>query len=225
MFDRIAPRYDLLNRLLSFGLDVAWRKNMADFLPAGESIALLDLATGTGDQIFHIIERDTRVTRAVGADLSDKMLEIGRQKIKAHGLEARVTLQNADALKLPFRDGEFDAVTISFGIRNVTDVPAALREMLRVLRPGGRALILECSQPRSAVLRAFYLLYMRHIMPAIGGLISGDSQAYRYLNRTVESFPYGETFCSMMRDSGFEHVKAIPQTMGAATIYQGDRKS
>lgn len=223
MFDRIAPRYDFLNRLLTLGLDVAWRKHMADFLPAGDKVELLDIATGTGDQIFYIMERDQRVTRAVGVDLAEKMLEIGRAKVKQRGLEAVITLHAADALKLPFPDGSFDAVTISFGIRNVVDVPAALRAMLRILRPGGRALILECSKPASPLLRMGYTFYMRYIMPAIGSLISGDGEAYRYLNKTVESFPHGEAFCALMREAGFARVKANPQTLGVATIYQGDR--
>jgi demethylmenaquinone methyltransferase/2-methoxy-6-polyprenyl-1,4-benzoquinol methylase len=223
MFDRIAPRYDFLNRLLTLGLDVAWRKHMADFLPAHDTVELLDIATGTGDQIFHILERDQRVTRAVGVDLAEKMLDIGREKVKQRGLDQVITLQTADALKLPFPDGSFDAVTISFGIRNVVDVPAALREMRRILRPGGRALILECSKPASPILRAGYTFYMRYIMPAIGAIISGDGQAYRYLNRTVETFPYGDAFCALMRDAGFANVKANPQTLSVATIYQGDK--
>ena len=223
MFDRIAPRYDFLNRLLTLGLDVAWRKHMADFLPAGDTVELLDIATGTGDQIFYIMGRDRRVTRAVGVDLAEKMLEIGREKIKQRGLEQSITLQTADALKLPFTDRSFDAVTISFGIRNVVDVPAALREMHRILRPGGRALILECSKPASPILRAGYTFYMRYIMPTIGTIISGDGKAYRYLNKTVETFPYGEAFCALMRDAGFSNVKPNPQTLSVATIYQGDR--
>jgi len=223
MFDRIAPRYDFLNRLLSGGLDVAWRKHMADLLPAGDKVELLDIATGTGDQIFHILERDRRITRAVGVDLAEKMLEIGREKVKQRGLEKIITLQTADALKLPFPDGGFDAVTISFGIRNVVDVPAALREMRRILRPGGRALILECSKPDSSLLRFGYNIYMRHVMPSIGALVSGDGAAYRYLNRTIETFPYGEAFCALMRDAGFSSVKASPQTLSVATIYQGDK--
>jgi demethylmenaquinone methyltransferase/2-methoxy-6-polyprenyl-1,4-benzoquinol methylase len=223
MFDRIAPRYDFLNRLLSFGLDVAWRRRMARYLPGAASLDLLDLATGTGDQILFLMEREPRIGRAVGVDLAEEMLEIGRTKLRERHLEAKATLQTADILKLPFPDQSFDATTISFGIRNVLDVPAALREMRRVLRPGGRSLILECSQPDFLPMRWGYLFYMRYVMPLIGSIVSGDGQAYRYLNRTIESFPYGEAFCAMMRDAGFTGVKANRLSFGVATIYQGDR--
>lgn len=219
MFDRIAPRYDLLNHLLSARRDVAWRKRMARHLPDGSGLMLLDLATGTGDQIFSILESTDRVKNAVGLDLSERMLEIGRGKIHGRNVE----LKNGDATAIPLVDNKFDVVTISFGIRNVIDVPGALREMRRVLKPGGRTLILECSLPRWRLLRGLYLFYLRHVLPRFGGWISGDAEAYRYLNVTIESFPKGEAFCDLMRSAGFKNVRAFPLSLGVAAIYQGDK--
>lgn len=222
MFDRIAPRYDLLNRLLSAGRDVAWRQRMADSLPAGGRLRLLDVATGTADQIFSLIESGA-VDQATGIDMAERMLDVGREKARRRGWEQRVRLATGDATALPEPDGAYDVATISFGIRNVADVPLALRELRRVLRPGGRALILEFSLPTAPALRALYLFYLRHVLPMVGGLLSGDLRAYRYLNVTIEGFPYGEAFCALMREAGFARVRANPLTLGVATIYQGDR--
>ncbi len=223
MFDRIAPRYDLLNRLLSLRRDVAWRKKIAEHLPAGENLTVLDLATGTADVLLSLCENNRRVSRGIGVDVAPKMLRIGRDKIAAERLSDRLRLFPADALALPFRENHFDAVTIAFGIRNVLDVSQALREMYRVLRPGGRVLILEFSLPGNKLFRQVYLFYFRYILPRVGGLISGDNSAYRYLNRTVETFPYGEDFLRLLQDSGFEQRRAIPLTGGIATLYRGDK--
>lgn len=223
MFDRIAPRYDLVNRVLSFGRDVAWRRALARPLADRRAIRLLDLATGTGDQILHLLDAGADIASAVGIDMAPEMLRRGREKVAQRGLTDRVTLQEGDATRLPFGDAAFDAVTIAFGIRNVGDVPRALREMRRVLRPGGCALILEFSLPRRALTRAAGLFYLRHILPVVGGWISGDAGAYRYLNRTIEAFPCGEAFCQLMRDAGFDGVSAAPLTLGVATLYKGDR--
>jgi len=149
------------------------------------------------------------------------MLAIGRQKILGQNLGEQLRMVRGDAMCIAFDDARFDAVTIAFGIRNVLDVPEALREMRRVLAPGGRALVLEFSLPRNALLRAGYLFYFRHVLPRVGALISGDSYAYRYLNATVETFPFGEAFCALMRDAGFGEVKAHTLTFGIATIYEG----
>ena len=223
MFDRIAYRYDLLNHLLSGNRDVAWRKKMAEMLPERNDLDVLDLATGTGDQLITLAETG-KLRSGVGIDLAEKMLAIGREKIVAKQLDRLLTLQTGDAGAIPFPDNSFDAVSITFGIRNVLDVPAALREISRVLRPKGRALILEFSLPRNGLVRHSYLFYFRHILPRLGGLISGDSYAYRYLNQTVETFPYGEAFCTLMRESGFTSVQATELTFGVATIYSGDKR-
>ena len=223
MFDRIAPRYDLVNRVLSFRRDVAWRRKLAKHLPAGDGLLLLDLATGTGDQIFHLLERTDRIARAIGLDLSEGMLAEGQRKIGERGLADQVELRIGDANTIPIENASTDIITISFGIRNVTDVAATLRNMHRVLRPGGRVLILEFSLPRNPLIRGPYLFYFRHILPRIGGTLSGDAPAYRYLNQTVETFPYGESFCDLMREAGLKNVQAHPLSFGIATLYQGDR--
>lgn len=223
MFDRIAPRYDLLNHLLSFNRDKAWRRRMAALLPTRTNLKLLDLATGTGDQLLALYNTG-KIVSGVGLDPAEKMLEIGKQKIARLGLGDKLTLSVGSGEEIPFADKSFDVVTISFGIRNVTDVAKSLREMHRVLKADGRALILEFSLPRSRVIRAGYLFYFRHILPTLGGIISGDREAYKYLNQTVETFPHGEDFAALMREAGFESVKATPLTFGVASIYQGDKR-
>ncbi len=222
MFDRIAHRYDLLNHLLSGNRDVAWRRKMAGMLPTRGNLDVLDLATGTGDQLLTIAESG-KLRSGVGIDLAEKMLAVGRDKINKRGQGEILKMQTGDAGAIPFGDSKFDAVSISFGIRNVLDVPTALREMYRVLRPEGRAMILEFSLPRNSVVRKAYLFYFRHILPRLGSLISGDSYAYRYLNQTVETFPYGDAFCTLMAEAGFTNVQATEVTFGIATIYIGDK--
>lgn len=223
MFDRIAPRYDLLNRLLSFRRDVAWRKRMGRQIPPGDGLRLLDLATGTADQIISLMQTNERITSAVGVDMSEGMLKCGREKITRLTWDNRVVLRTGDAMSVPESDQAFDVATMSFGIRNVLNVTEALREVRRVLKPGGRALILEFSTPSNPLFRPLYFFYLRHILPILGGILSGDRTAYRYLNRTIETFPSGRDFCAIMETAGFVNVKAIPLTLGIASIYQGDR--
>lgn len=223
MFNRIAPRYDLLNRLLSFRLDVTWRKRMAAHLPPGADLLVLDLATGTGDQLLALEQGCSRLRHGIGMDMAEGMLDIGRVKIHERELGAKLEMRTGDATMIPLPDGTFDAVTMSFGIRNVVDVSQALREIHRVLKPGGRALILEFSLPRNPIIRTGHLFYLRRVLPAVGALISGDGYAYRYLNQTIETFPYGEAFCTLMKDAGFAAAVPHPQTFGVATIYQGDK--
>lgn len=222
MFDRIAHRYDLLNHLLSGNRDVAWRRQMAGMLPTRGNLDVLDLATGTGDQLLTLAETG-KLRSGVGVDLAEKMLAVGREKIESRKLGSLLQMQTGDAGAIPCGNSQFDAVSISFGIRNVLDVPTALREMYRVLRPEGRAMILEFSLPRNIVIRKAYLFYFRHILPRLGSLISGDSYAYRYLNQTVETFPYGDAFCTLMAEAGFSNVQATEVTFGIATIYTGDK--
>jgi demethylmenaquinone methyltransferase/2-methoxy-6-polyprenyl-1,4-benzoquinol methylase len=225
MFDRIAYRYDLLNRLLSFRQDVIWRKRMCNELPAGKDLRVLDLATGTGDVLLSLYKQSGRIKTGVGLDKSSGMLSYGHQKIKQHNPQNHLSLIRGDAMGMGIQSDYFDATSIAFGIRNVPDVPSALNEMYRVLKPGGRTLILEFSLPANRIIRTGYLMYFRHVLPRVGGIVSGDSQAYRYLNETVEQFPYGEAFAAMIREAGFHQVKAIPLTFGIATLYLGDKEA
>lgn len=222
MFDRIAHRYDLLNRLLSCGQDVRWRRRMARYLPEQTGLKLLDLATGTADQIIYLMKSSPNIDTAVGTDMSENMLQHGREKLRHLPFGDRIQLKTGDAAVIPVEDDAFDVATISFGIRNVEDVVAALKDMRRALKPGGRMLILEFGLPGNRLLRAAYLLYFRSILPVLGGWISGDHYAYSYLNKTVESFPYGDAFCGLMKEAGFSKVQAHPLTFGVAFIYQGD---
>ncbi len=223
MFDRIAFRYDLLNRLLSFRRDVAWRKRLVQCLPGGTNLRVLDLATGTADVLIALHSGSGKVGNGVGLDMSMNMLNLSKKKVDRRGLGGCLAMLRSDASAIAVQDNIFDAATMAFGIRNVVDVSRALREIHRVLKPEGRGLILEFSLPRSPVFRTIYLFYFRHVLPRIGALISGDRQAYRYLNQSVESFPQGEGFCELMAEAGFNNVQAFPLSLGIATLYQGDK--
>lgn len=222
IFDRIAHRYDLLNRLLSFGRDIAWRKILCKNLPEKSDLHVLDLATGTADVLL-TIPRHRQVALGLGIDPSAGMLHHGEKKIQAQHKADSLFLVRGDAMTLSLPDNSFDAVTIAFGIRNVADFQAGLREMHRILKPGARALILEFSLPPNPVFRRFYLFYFRHVLPRIGGIISGDMAAYRYLNQTVETFPYGNAFLNCMEHTGFKNLSAIPLTLGIASLYIGEK--
>ena len=223
MFDRVAHRYDLLNRTLSFGQDVRWRRKLSRLLPDRTDLAVLDLATGTGDLLISLYNESGRVASGVGLDMAGKMLQIAQTKLVERMIDDRLALIRADACRIPLREASFDAVTIAFGIRNVVDVPLALKEMYRILNPGGRCLILEFSLPTNSFIRWSYLLYFRHILPRIGSIISGDNYAYRYLNETAETFPYGREFCRLMEEAGFENIREHRLTFGVATIYEGNK--
>ncbi|MBZ0167404.1 MAG: bifunctional demethylmenaquinone methyltransferase/2-methoxy-6-polyprenyl-1,4-benzoquinol methylase UbiE [Candidatus Omnitrophica bacterium] len=223
MFNRISDRYDLLNRLLSLGMDLSWRKRLARCLPDKTDLKLLDLATGTGDVLIILAQCTPRLKEGVGLDMAVKMLDVGRKKIIKKGLDDRLALRTADAHQIPFPGESFDCTTIAFGIRNMDDPLVALKEMVRVLRPGGRSLILEFSFPRNRLLKAGHLIYLRTVVPALGWLLSGEYKAYKYLNATIEEFPYGDAFCQLMKEAGFMAVKAHPLLFGVATIYQGDK--
>ncbi len=223
MFNRISRRYDFLNRFLSFGLDVFWRKSIARYLPQTPDLKILDLATGTGDVLIYLLKKAQNIKSAVGIDMAQEMLKIGKAKIEKFGLADKARLEEGDINQIPFGENQFDAITIAFGIRNVEEPSRVLTGMFRTLKKGGRALILEFSLPQNAFIRAVYLVYLRHIMPVLGALISGDFKAYSYLNKTVEAFPNSDVFCRLMRDAGFSNVKANPATFGVGTIYQGDK--
>jgi demethylmenaquinone methyltransferase/2-methoxy-6-polyprenyl-1,4-benzoquinol methylase len=223
MFDNIAGKYDILNRIFSFGQDVVWRKKLARLLSNHRAADVLDLATGTADVLLSAFKYNKSMRSGVGVDMSSEMLGIGHNKILETGLFNKAVLLKADALSIPIKDGSFDATTISFGIRNVLNVEKSLLEMKRVLRPGGKSFVLEFALPTSSILRKMFLIYLRNFIPIIGGLFSGNRGAYKYLNETVETFPYGQEFAALMEKVGFTDVKIHTMTFGVAMIYEGTK--
>ncbi len=223
MFDQISPTYDCVNRVMTLGLDQLWRKKVCSFLPNEKNLRILDCATGTGDQAIAMMENNPHISSVVAIDLADAMIALGQEKVARKPYASKVTFQVASALEIPFSDQSFDAITISFGIRNVTDVMRALKEFHRVLKVGGRVLILEGTVPEQKVWKNINLFYLRHVLPRIGALISKRPHAYRYLNETIETFPQGQAFCQLMESAGFKEIKPHPLFFGMATVYQGDR--
>lgn len=220
MFDRIAPTYDRLNTILSCGLDRYWRKAVGKRLPKQGGI-VVDLATGTCDQIITLSKHPTFTF--IGIDLSEKMLQLGQNKIKKLGLSDRVRLELGSALTIPLAEESCDCVTMSFGIRNVQDPIKCLEEIRRILKPGGRVLILEFSRPSSFIMEKGYLFYLRHILPFIGRSLSKDKDAYTYLNQTIEEFPSGKDFIAMMDQAKFTKTEASPLTFGVVNLYVGQK--
>lgn len=223
MFDQISSHYDLLNHILSFGADIYWRKKLIRFLPTNSNIRLLDLATGTADQLITILKKANQVKTALGIDLSQEMIHYGQRKIIDKPYAHQITLMKGDATDISLSNESVDCITMSFGIRNVEDAQKCLKECMRVLTPRGRLLILEFSIPNNRILKRLHLFYLRHILPNIGGLISKQKEAYRYLNETIETFPYGNDFCELMKKIGFVRVKAHPMAFGITTIYVGEK--
>jgi demethylmenaquinone methyltransferase/2-methoxy-6-polyprenyl-1,4-benzoquinol methylase len=219
MFDQISPTYDFVNRVLSLGQDLRWRKKLAQFVPLKPHLEILDLATGTGDQIAVLYEAGLSIQRAIGIDLAEEMIKIARTKLSAY---PTAELRMGDAQKLTFPSERFDAVTFSFGIRNVSDPLASLREIHRILKKRGRCLILEFSMPNKWV-RPFFLFYLRNLLPRLGGFISKNLPAYRYLNQTIETFPSGETFLALMQNAGFSNLSRISMNLGSVSLYIGEK--
>lgn len=217
MFNEISPTYDRTNRIISFGMDLRWRKKVAQFLPPYKNLKILDLATGTGDQALALIQSQASIQSITGIDLAKEMLEIAKRKIPS-----KMQFLVADAEKLPFRDETFDATTFSFGIRNVSSPLKALQEIYRVLKPKGRCLILEFSMPPQPI-RSFFLFYLRHVLPPIAQMISKNRSAYQYLNRTIEHFPSGKEFCYLMKEAHLSRIQMIPMNLGSVTLYVGEK--
>jgi len=222
MFDRIAPRYDLLNRLLSLGIDRRWRRFAVRQLNVPEDGRVLDIATGTGDVALEIGRQTSPGVKIVGSDFTQGMLVLGRGKITESPYRDRIVLVNAPCESMPHPDGIFDGITIAFGIRNVVDRQKGLHEMARVLKPGGRAVILEFATPRNSFFRAVYYFYFLRVLPWLGGLVSQRS-AYQYLPDSVLEFPDRETFKEMMELAGFFDVECHDLTGGIAAVHVGTR--
>jgi demethylmenaquinone methyltransferase/2-methoxy-6-polyprenyl-1,4-benzoquinol methylase len=222
MFDTISENYDGLNRVISFGIDVKWRKKVLKMVANTQPKTILDIATGTGD--LAILMTATSATEIVGADISAGMLDVGRKKISERRLDSKIKMVLADSENLPFEDNYFDAITVAFGVRNFENLEKGLAEILRVLRPGGIFVILETSVPTRFPYKQGYRFYSKFILPAIGRLFSKDKSAYAYLSESASVFPYGEALNNILRKIGFIEVKDLPQTMGVATIYSASKK-
>lgn len=222
MFDDISHRYDLLNRLLSLGIDRRWRRFAVSQLSVPKGGRVLDIAAGTCDVALEVAQQTDPSVTIVGEDFTQGMLVQGQQKLNNSEYGERIMLVNAPCEQIPHPDACFDAITIAFGIRNVVDRQEGLNEMFRVLKPGGRAVILEFSNPRSALFRKIYYFYFQKILPAIGGLLSKRS-AYQYLPDSVIEFPSQEQFSAMMGEAGFTRLQYCDLTFGISTVYVGDK--
>jgi demethylmenaquinone methyltransferase/2-methoxy-6-polyprenyl-1,4-benzoquinol methylase len=222
MFDTISENYDRLNRVISFGIDVKWRKKVLQIVTRSNPKTILDIATGTGD--LAILMAQTKAPKIIGLDISAGMLEVGRKKIQYKNLSNTIEMVLADSEEMPFEDSYFDAITVAFGVRNFENLEKGLAEILRVLKPNGVFVILETSVPDKTPYKQGYTFYSKNILPNIGKLFSKDNVAYGYLSESAAAFPYGEALNNILRKIGFIEVKAMPQTFGVATIYSATKK-
>jgi demethylmenaquinone methyltransferase/2-methoxy-6-polyprenyl-1,4-benzoquinol methylase len=219
MFDNISGNYDFLNHLLSLSIDKGWRRKVVKVVKQEKPQLVLDVATGTADLAIALAK--TNPDKIIGIDISNGMLEVGRKKIAKKGLTQLITLEQADSEDLPFADAHFDAITVAFGVRNFENLEKGLTEMHRVLKPGGKLLVLEFSQPQNFPFKQIYNFYFKNILPGLGKLISKDSSAYTYLPESVGAFPYGKKFTTIMEKVGYAKTRLQPVTFGVATIYEG----
>ncbi|MEI7508786.1 MAG: bifunctional demethylmenaquinone methyltransferase/2-methoxy-6-polyprenyl-1,4-benzoquinol methylase UbiE [Flavobacterium sp.] len=222
MFDTISGNYDGLNRVISFGIDVQWRRKVLDIVRKKNPDNILDIATGTGD--LAILMTKTKATKIIGLDISAGMLEVGKKKIADKKLDHIIDMIIGDSENMPFPDNHFDAITVSFGIRNFETLEKGLSEILRVLKPNGIFVILETSVPVKTPYKQGYHFYTKYILPIIGKIFSKDTVAYGYLSESAAFFPYGEKLNNILRKIGFIDVIAMPQTFGVATIYSAIKK-
>ncbi len=220
MFDNIAFRYDFLNRFLSAGIDVWWRKNAIKQLKDIDPKKILDVATGTAD-VAIMATGILKPEKIIGIDISDGMLEFGRKKIAKLGLESVIELQNGDSETIKFADNSFDAVTVAFGVRNFENLEKGLAEIKRVLRPGGKLVVLEFSKPKAPVVKQVYNLYMNTVAPAMGRLFSKNRNAYKYLDESIKKFPEGKNFTQILDNLGYRNTYCKPQSSGICSIYCG----
>ena len=222
MFDTISGNYDGLNRVISFGIDVSWRKKVLQLVANTHPKTILDIATGTGD--LAILMTKTNAEKIIGLDISAGMLDVGRKKIENRKLSDKIEMILADSESMPFDNNTFDAITVAFGVRNFENLEKGLSEILRVLKPNGIFVILETSIPEKTPYKQGYTFYSKNILPVIGKLFSKDNVAYQYLSESASAFPYGEALNDILRKTGFTSVIAKPQTFGVATIYSASKQ-
>lgn len=219
MFNNISKRYDFLNHFLSLGIDKLWRRKAINQLKEIEPKRILDIATGTGD--FAIAALKLNPEEVIGVDISQGMLDMGIQKMKKRGYDTTIKMLLGDSEKLPFEDESFDALTVGFGVRNYENLEQGLSDMLRILKPGGKAVILEFSKPKKFPIKQFFGFYSKRMIPFLGKIISKDKRAYAYLPESVEAFPEGQAFMDIMTKTGYNRVNSILVSGGIATIYSG----
>jgi len=218
MFDKIAPRYDLLNRVLSLGIDTQWRKRAIAYLNESKPAKILDVATGTAD-VALLMAKILNPGSVIGIDIANQMLELGRIKIQQQGLSDVISLETGDSENLRFENDAFDAITVAFGVRNFENLEKGLAEMFRVMRPGGRIVILEFSKPHVFPFKQLYNTYFKYVLPLIGRLTSRDVRAYTYLFESVQVFPEGEDFKNILNKTGFQNPSCERLTLGICSIY------
>ena len=223
MFDRISPKYDALNHLLSLNIDKVWRRKTAKAVAKSQPKAILDLATGTADLALALAKRNPQA-HIIGMDISEKMLDIGKAKVSQRKMESQIELCFGDAAALPFGDNSFDAVTVAFGVRNFEDLDKGLSEISRVMKPGGQAVILEFSMPERFPVKQLYRFYFKRLLPFIGKIVSKDKGAYTYLPNSVEKFPKPEAFSRSLASFGLGKCQTKRLTMGIATLYVAEKE-
>jgi demethylmenaquinone methyltransferase/2-methoxy-6-polyprenyl-1,4-benzoquinol methylase len=222
MFDNIAPKYDLLNRVLSLGIDVWWRKRALGYFKGQKPASMLDVATGTAD-VAIMAAKALNPRQIIGIDISNQMLEFGRQKIKQENLTNTISLETGDSENLRFSDNTFDGITVAFGVRNFENLEKGLSEMFRVLSPGGRLVVLEFSRPHLFPFKQLYNAYFRYALPLIGRLTSRDVRAYTYLFESVQAFPEGNDFIQILSKTGFQNPICERLTLGICSIYSATK--
>ncbi len=221
MFDTISTNYDGLNRVISFGIDVKWRNKVVSIVTTSKPKTVLDVATGTGDLAINLVK--TGATEIIGLDISKGMLDVGKQKVTQQNLDSTIKMVLGDGEKIDYPDNYFDAITVSFGVRNFENLEQGLTEILRVLKPNGAFVVLETSVPTKFPYKQGYNIHCKIILPLIGKLFSKDKVAYSYLSESAASFPFGKAFNNILSKVGFINCKAIPQTFGVATIYTASK--
>ena len=217
MFNGISKSYDLLNRIITLGIDILWRRRVVNILRKQAPKTILDIATGTGDLVIALSKLETE--RIIGLDISPGMLDIGKKKVNDYNLDNRIDMHLGDCELLKYKNNTFDAITVAFGVRNFENLDKGLEEILRVLKSKGSLVILETAVPKNIILKGLYKIYTQTFLPVIGKIFSKDASAYKYLSNSAEVFPCGEAFNNILKKNGFIEIEDIPQTLGVASIY------